>query len=85
MRKFILTALMAAGLWLGSVASSNAGVHFGVYVGGPGYYYPPPYYGYYGGPYYYGGYYGGYYHPYYHYHRYYGWHRGWYGHGRHWR
>jgi hypothetical protein len=69
MKKFILTMLTALGMLLFMTANSNAGVHFGIFVGGPGYYCPPPYYGYgcYGPSYGYG--WGPhYYHHWYHHH-----------------
>jgi hypothetical protein len=53
MKKLTLTILTAMGMLLFMTANSNAGVHFGVYVGGPGYYYGP-------GPNYGDGYYNGY-------------------------
>jgi hypothetical protein len=79
MKKFTLTLLSAAAIWLCMASNSMAGpgVRFGLVIGGPGYYAPYPY-GYYG-PYYGPGYYG-YYGP-----RFY-WHGGgrFYG-GHHWR
>jgi len=76
MKKFCFTLLITICLWLSIGATSNAGVHVGVYVGAPGpvYYPEPAYYG----PYYGGGYYPRYYHG----RHYYG-HYGHYGH--HWR
>ena len=77
MKKFTLTILMALGLWMLVPASSYAGPHIGIFVGGPPeVYYPPTVY--YGGPYYGGGYY-----PRYYYGRHYYGHYGHYG--RHWR
>ena len=40
MKKFTLTMLAAMGIWLAMAASSNAGVHFGIYLGAPGFYVP---------------------------------------------
>ena len=63
MSKYFVIGLMALGLMAFTPQPAKAGVHFGVYVGGPGYYYPGyyPYYGY-GYPYYYrSGYHYGYY------------------------
>jgi len=51
MKKLILTIVAIAGSYLFMTASSQAGVHIGVYVERPGYYYYPdpypyrPYYG----------------------------------------
>ena len=73
MKKFTLTLLAAVGMLLFTTANSSAGPHFGIYIGGPGYYAPPPYYGYYGYPYYGYGY--GCYPHYWHYrHGYHHWH-----------
>ena len=78
MKKLTLTLLAAAGLLLFSTANSNAGVHFGIFVGPPAPVYCPPQPVYYGGycpDYGYGyGYYG--YRPHY---RYYHSYRGGYG------
>ena len=71
MKKFTLTILGAAAIWLCTASSSMAGpgVRFGIFVGPPVYYPPAPYYygpGYYGyyGPHYYGHhrFYGGFHH-----------------------
>ena len=83
-KKFTITLLTIIGALMFLTANSQAGpgVHFGVVVGGPGFYgpayYPPPVYGY--GPGYYGyynypgwGYYGGYHN-----------HYGYRGYGGHW-
>jgi hypothetical protein len=82
MKKMTLVLLAAVGLFLASTANSNAGVHVGIYLGGPSYpcvypsyYCPPAYYGPSYGYYpYYGRYYGGYY----------GYHRPYYSHSHHW-
>jgi len=68
MKKYILTTMTAIAVLLFMTANSNAGVRFGVFVGGPGYYYPQgPDYGY--------GDYNGYGH-YYHHRHYRYWHGG---------
>jgi hypothetical protein len=78
MNKYLVIGLMALGLTAFTPQPAKAGVHFGVFVGSPGYYYPgyyPDYY--YGYPYYYGPrYHYWYYHPwrYRHYHRWHHWH-----------
>jgi len=41
MKKFTLTILSAMGILLFMTANSNAGIHFSVVVGAPGYYYYP--------------------------------------------
>jgi hypothetical protein len=76
MNKYLVIGLMALGLAAFIPQPAKAGVHFGVFVGPPAYYYPGYYPGYYDGyPYYYGPrYHYGYYHPW-RYRHYHGWHR----------
>ena len=78
-KKFILSILVAIGTLMFMAPKSEAGAHFGIYIGGPGYYDYGPYCGnpYWVSPYYGYGYYG-YYRPYRHYYGYYG-HHGYYG------
>jgi hypothetical protein len=79
MKKYFVIGLMALGLSAFIPQPAKAGVHFGIFVGPPAYYYPgyyPDYY--YGYPYYYGPRYYhhyGYYRPwgYRHYHRWHHW------------
>jgi hypothetical protein len=76
MKKYFVIGLMAVGLSAFIPQPAKAGVHFGIFVGPPAYYYPgyyPDYY--YGYPYYYGPryYHYGYYHPW-GYRRYHRWH-----------
>ena len=42
MKKFTITILTTIGVLLFMSATSNAGPHFNIIVGGPGYYYYPP-------------------------------------------
>ena len=42
MKKFTITILTTIGVLLFMTAKSNAGPHFNIIVGGPGYYYDPP-------------------------------------------
>ena len=80
MKKCFVIGLMALGLMAFTPQPAKAGVHFGIFVGPPAYYYPGYYPGYYYGyPYYYGPRY-----HYWYYHRGYRHYRGWH-HGRHWR
>lgn len=80
MNKHLVIGLMALGLMAFSPQPAKAGVHFGIFVGPPAYYYPGYYYSdyYYGYPYYYYGprYHYWYYHPgrYRYYHRWHHWH-----------
>jgi hypothetical protein len=77
MKKYLVTGLMALGLVAFAPQPAKAGVHFGVFVGPPAYYYPGYYPDYYGYRYYYGPryYHNWYYHPRYrHYHRWHHWH-----------
>ena len=94
MKKLLLLLAFLGVVSFGCASQANAGVHVGIGIGTPGYYYGPgayyggyygpyggyPYYSYYGSyPYY--GYYGHPYHYYYHGYRHYGGH-GYHGHRR---
>ncbi len=82
MNKYLVIGLMALGLAAFSPQPAKAGVHFGIFVGPPAYYYPgyyPDYYYGYGYPYYYGPRYNYWYYNrwgYRHYRHYHGWHHG---------
>jgi hypothetical protein len=86
MKKLMLMLAFVGLVSFGCATQAQAGVHIGIGVGGPAYYYgpgpyyygypPPYYYGYYPGYYgYYGPYYRGYYHGYGHYGHYGHYHR----------
>ena len=82
MKKYFVIGLMALGLVAVAPQPAKAGVHFGIFVGPPAYYYPgyyPDYYYGYGYPYYYGPRYHYWYYNRWGYRHYHGWH-----HGRHW-
>ena len=82
MKKYLAIGMMALGLMAFTPQPAKAGVHFGIFVGPPAYYYPgyyPDYYYDYGYPYYYGPRYHYWYYNRWGYRHYHGWH-----HRHHW-